>query len=129
MIKREVTYVLAALILTGGFAFAQDTSRPATRKRARTTTTSPAVTVQNDSVRVIVGENEIIVETPSGKTKAIPIPPNEVLQISRLKALEAQRKYEKSGFVLGDSVFLEEPPEVEKISRSHTSSEIGRAHV
>ena len=42
--------------------------------------------------------------------------------MSRLKALEAQKKYEKSGFVLGDSVFLEEPPEVEKSYRARISS-------
>ena len=64
MEKRVVTCALAALILSGGFAFAQDTSRPATHKKIRTTSHPPAVTVQNDSVRVIVGENEIIIETP-----------------------------------------------------------------
>ncbi|HXF48813.1 MAG TPA: polymer-forming cytoskeletal protein [Verrucomicrobiae bacterium] len=105
--------------------FAQDTSRPTTRKKGRITPTPPAVTVENDSVRVIVGENEIIVETPYGKTKAIPIPPippEEALEMSRLKALQGQKKYEKSGFVLGDSVFLEEPPEVEKSYRSRLST-------
>ncbi len=123
MIKRTVTYVLPALLICGGFVFAQDTSRPASRKRVRPIPpTPPTVTVQNDSVRIIVGENEIIVETPSGKTKASPLPPDEIVKISRLKALEAQRKYEKSGFVLGDSVFLEEPPEVEKSYRARSSS-------
>jgi len=122
MIKRPVTYVLAALFVSGGFLFAQDTSRPTTRKKAPTPPASPTVTVENESVRVIVGESEIIVETPSGKTKAIPFPPKELEKLSRLKALETQKKFEKSGFVLGDSVFLEEPPEVEKSYRAKISS-------
>ncbi|MCI0404865.1 MAG: polymer-forming cytoskeletal protein, partial [candidate division Zixibacteria bacterium] len=122
MIKRPVIYALAALFFFGGIIFAQDTSRQTTRKKTTIPPTPPTVTVENESVRVIVGENEIIVETPSGRTKAIPLPPDEIAKISRLKALEAQKKYEKSGFVLGDSVFLEEPPEVERIYRSRTSS-------
>ena len=122
MVKKPFIYVLAAFFLTAGFAFGQDTSQPVTRKKTRSASSPSKLTVQNDSVRVIVGENEIIVETPSGKSKTIPIPPEEALRMSRLKALEAQKKYEKSGFVLGDSVFLEEPPEVEKSYRARISS-------
>ncbi|MCI0330027.1 MAG: polymer-forming cytoskeletal protein [candidate division Zixibacteria bacterium] len=122
MVKRLFIYALAALFLTAGSALAQDTGQTAARKKTRSSPSPPKVTIQNDSVRVIVGEDEIIVETPSGKTKAIPIPPEEALQMSRLKVLEAQKKYEKSGFVLGDSVFLEEPPEVEKSYRARISS-------
>ncbi|MGH8003362.1 MAG: hypothetical protein ACRECJ_01380, partial [Limisphaerales bacterium] len=92
MVKRLVIYVCAAVILSAGFSLAQNTEPP----------TPPS--------------------KPSRKTKAIPIPSKEALRISRLKALEAQRKYEKSGFVLGDSVFLEEPPEVEKSYRSRIAS-------
>lgn len=122
MTKRPVTYVLAALLLFGGAIFAQDTVPQTTRKKAPSPPAPPTVTVENESVRVIVGESEIIVETPSGKTKAIPFPPKELEKLSRLKALETQKKFEKSGFVLGDSVFLEEPPEVEKSYRSKISS-------
>jgi len=125
--KRLATYVLAALILSGGFCFAQDTKQPTPPpkplRKARTARPDTlSVIVQNESVKVVVGENEIIVQTPSGKTTAIPISSKDALRISRLKALEAQKKYEKSGFVLGDSVFLEEPPEVEKSYRARISS-------
>lgn len=139
MIKRRVTYALAALIFSGGFCFAQGTEPPTPpskppRKARTALQDTVSVIVQNESIKVIVGENAIIIETPSGKTKVVPVPSKELERIARLKALEAQRisrlnaleaqkkKYEKSGFVLGDSVFLEEPPEVEKSYRSHTSS-------
>lgn len=128
MIKRLATCILAALILSGGFCFAQDPKQPPPpsnkppRKAKTALPDTVSVIVQNESIKVIVGENAIIVETPSGKTKVVPVPPKELERLARLKTLEAQKKYEKSGFVLGDSVFLEEPPEVEKSYRSRTSS-------
>jgi len=117
MVKQPILVAFAALFLTGGFAFAQKTGRPRTFIPETT-----EVAVENESVKVIVGENEIIVQTPSGKTKVIPTPPEGLEQLARIKDREARKRAEKSGFVLGDSVFLEELPEIEKSYRSRNVS-------
>lgn len=127
MVRKPSILLLAALLLTGVLAFAQDSAQiPSTVKKPRKLKAAPgekgSLTVENESVKVIIGENGIIIQKPSGETKTIPLPPEEMAQTARIKSKQAQRKYEKSGFVLGDSVYLEEPPETEKTYRSHNLS-------
>jgi len=129
MIKKTLAGAFAAVFLTGTLVFAQDSIQPpATPKsprkiKAKTAPSSTEkLTIENESVKVIIGENAIIIQKPSGETKVIPTPPEGLEQLPKLKELEARKKPEKSGFVLGDSVFLEELPEVEKSYRSRNIS-------
>lgn len=123
-----MTYALSALFLTGAFALAQDTAqvppvpKPAPRKAKIRKSDKQRLTVENESVKVVIDQNGIVIQKPSGEVKSIALPPKEALQMARLKALEAQKQLEKSGFVLGDSVFLENQPEEEKSYRARISS-------
>ena len=131
MNNKRLILTLIALLAGAAFVFGQDTVRTTPKTTRKSKPTPPAKTntvFQNDSVKVIIDEGGVSIQKPSGEIKRIPLPPDdaevEVLKnearVRRMELRALQR--EKSGFVLGDSVFLEELPEEEKSYRSRVLS-------
>lgn len=121
---------MIALLAGAAFVFGQDTVRtaPKTTRKSKPAPSAKASSVfQNDSVKVIIDEGGVSIQKPSGEIKRIPLPPDDAeLEIlkneARVRRMELRAlQREKSGFVLGDSVFLEELPE-EKSYRARVLS-------